>query len=135
MAYARGRVFRNAIVTIDSVVYTGQVTKAILTPDTSIQTMKMLDGSVIQDRDATTWTMKLAGVSDRGTGGLALALDTAAAAGVAITAIIQTKSGTGNDKATVSFIPVQVDFGGEQGSFNTFDAEFAVVDQPTFTQS
>lgn len=134
MAYARAMVFRNPTVTIDSVAYTNQVSKARLVPDTPIQTMRTF-GGVDQDRDQTSWTLELAGHQDRGTGGLADALDDAAAAGEPIEIVIQAKAGAGQDKATCTFVPVPVEFGGESGDWKLFDATFAVVDQPTFTQS
>lgn len=134
MAYARAMVFRNPTVTIDDIAYTSQVSKARLVPDTPTQTMRTF-GGVDKDRDSTSWTLELAGHQDRGAGGLADALDDAAAAGVAIEIVIQAKPGTGQDKATVNFIPVPVEFGGEAGEWKAFDATFEVVDQPVFAQS
>jgi hypothetical protein len=134
MAYARAMVFRNPIVTINSVVYTNQVSKARLVPDTPTQTMRTF-GGVDKDRDTTSWTLELAGHQDRGTGGLADALDDAAAAGTPIEVIIQAKAGAGQDVATFDMVPVPVEFGGESGEWKLFDATFEVIDQPAFTQS
>jgi hypothetical protein len=135
MAYSRARVIRNpSSVTIDDVEYKGQVTKATLTPDTPIQTLRTF-GGIDQDRDSTSWTLELAGHQDRGTGGLAKALDTAAAAGDAVEVVITPRDETGEDVATCTVIPVPVSFGGEAGSWKLFEAEFPVVDQPVFTQS
>lgn len=133
-AYARAYVIRNAVVTIDDVVYTDQVNKARLVPDTPTQTLRTF-GGVIKDRDTTSWTLELAGVQDRGAGGLADALDDAAAAGTAIEVVIQGKAGTGQDVATCTIVPVPVEFGGENGAFKLFEQTFEVVDQPVFTQS
>jgi hypothetical protein len=134
MGYARAMVFRNPTVEIDEVVYTDQVSKARLVPDTPTQVMRTF-GGVDKDRDSTSWTLELAGHQDRGAGGLADALDDAAAAGVPIEIIIQARAGTGQDMATVSFIPVPVEFGGESGEWKAFDATFEVIDQPVFAQS
>jgi hypothetical protein len=134
MSYARAMVFRNPTVTIDEVAYTNQVSKARLVPDTPTQVMVTF-GGVDKDRGTTTWTLELAGHQDRGTGGLADALDDAAAAGEPIEIEIQARAGAGQDTATVSFIPVPVEFGGESGEWKSFDQTFEVVDQPVFAQS
>ncbi|MEV0902892.1 hypothetical protein [Actinoplanes sp. NPDC049802] len=134
MAYARAMVLRNPVVTIESVTYTAQVSKARLVPDTPIQTMRTF-GGVDQDRDTTAWTLELSGHQDRGTGGLADALDDAAAAGGTLTVEIQAKAGAGQDKAVCEIVPVPVEFGGEVGNFKQFEATFAVLDQPVFSQS
>ncbi|WP_250009133.1 hypothetical protein [Actinoplanes sp. M2I2] len=134
MAYARSMVFRNPTVTIEAVAYTNQITKARLVPDTPTQTMRTF-GGVDKDRDTTSWTLELAGHQDRGTGGLADALDDAVAAGGTLTVEIQAKAGTGQDKAVVEIVPVPVEFGGEAGEWKLFDQTFEVVDSPTFSQS
>jgi hypothetical protein len=134
MSYARAMVFRNPIVTIDDVVYSSQATKARLVPDTPTQTMRTF-GGVDKDRDTTSWTLELAGHQDRGAGGLADALDDAAAAGAAIEIVIQAKAGAGQDVATCNFVPVPVEFGGESGNWKLFEQTFEVIDQPAFTQS
>lgn len=135
-AYARAHVMKNSTVTIDAVEYNNQLTKARLVPDAPIQTLRTLvpDG-VLQDADSATWTLEIAGIQDRGTGGLAKAIDDAVTAGGSLTMVIQPKAGSGQDVATVTIIPVPVEFGGEQGNFRTFEASFAVVGQPAFTQS
>lgn len=135
-AYARAHVMRNATITIDSVQYANQLTKARLVPDVPIQTMRTLvpDG-VLQDVDTAVWTLELSGVQDRGAGGLGAALDAAYAVGADIVAVIQPKIGSGQDVATVNFKPMPIEFGAEQGNFRTFEASFPVVGQPVFTQS
>lgn len=127
---------KNSSVVIDTVSYENQLTKARLVPDAPIQTLRTLvpDG-ILQDADSATWTLEIAGVQDRGTGGLAKAIDDAVTAGGSLTMTIQPKIGSGQDVATVTIIPVPVEFGGEQGNFRTFEASFAVVGQPTFSQS
>jgi len=134
MAYARAQVWRNATITIEATAYSAQVSKARLVPDTPTQTMRTFSG-VDKDRDVTSWTLELSGHQDRGTGGLADALDDAVAAGGTLEVVIQSRTGAGQDKATVEIVPVPVEFGGESGQWKTFDATFEVVDQPVFAQS
>lgn len=124
-AFASAHVMRDALVTINAVEYANQVTKARLVPDTPIQTLRTLvpDG-VVQDVDSTVWTLELEGIESRKTGGLAKALD--ALVGTTVTCVIVPKAGTGNDSATCSIVVVPVSFGGEQGEWRTFEAEFPV---------
>jgi hypothetical protein len=131
VAYADAHVMRNAVVTIESTVYTNQVTKARLVPDTPVQTVRTLvpDG-VVQDVDSTVWTLELSGLQSTKAGGLAKALNDAA--GTQLTVIIQPKNASGEDTATVEIIAMPVEFGGEQGAFRMFEAEFPVIGQPTF---
>lgn len=133
-SYARAMVFRSPTVTIDSVAYTNQVSKARLVPDTPTQMMRTF-GGVDKDRDVPSWTLELAGHQDRGTGGLAKAIDDAVAAGENLEIVIQAKAGAGQDVATCTFVPVPVEFGGESGEWKLFDTTFEVIDQPAFTQS
>lgn len=134
MAYARAYVIRGASVLIGATEYDDQVTKARLVPDTPTQTLRTF-GGVDKDRDQTSWTLELSGHQDRGTGGLADALDDAVAAGGTLTITLQPKSGAGQDKAVVTVVPVPVEFGGEAGNWKLFEVELEVVDQPTFSQS
>lgn len=134
MAYARAMVIRNPTITIESVAYANQVSKARLVPDTPIQTKRTF-GGVDQDRDTPSWTLELAGHQDRGAGGLGKALDDAVASGSTLTLVLQPKPGTGQDTATCEIVPVPIEFGGEVGNWKEFDTTFAVIDQPTFSQS
>lgn len=134
MAYARAMVFRSPTVTIEATAYTNQVTKARLVPDTPTQTMRTF-GGVDKDRDTPSWTFEMAGHQDRGTGGLADAIDDAVAAGTNLDVVVQAKAGAGQDVATFTIVPVPVEFGGESGEWKLFDQTFEVIDQPVFTQS
>lgn len=132
--YARAHVMRNIVATLEAVSYANQLSKARLIPDTPIQTMRTLvpDG-VIQDIDSTVWSLELSGVQDYGAGGLADALNDAS--GTVLTLILQPKAGTGQDTATCEVLCLPVEFGGEQGSFRTFDTTLPVIGQPVFSQS
>lgn len=134
MAYARAKVFKKPIITIESVNYSGQLNKARLVPDTPVLTMRTFDG-VDQDTDVTSWTLELSGHQDRGTGSLGDAMDDAVAAGGTLTLEIQAASGAGQDKAVCEIRPAPIEFGGESGNWKAFEQTFAVVDQPVFSQS
>jgi hypothetical protein len=124
-------VFRNASIKVGATEYANNFAKCRLVPDTAIQTLKTLvpDG-IVQDVDITTWTWEVTGVQDWAASGLATALT--AANGTQLTITLIPKVGSGNPQATFTIISVPVDFGGDQGAFNTFDQTFAVIGQPTF---
>jgi hypothetical protein len=128
-------VMRNALVTIDEVEYANQCTKARLVPDTPVQSVRTLvpDG-VVQDVDSTVWTFELSGLQiwNNGTG-LADALNDAA--GTEIEVVLQPRVGTGQSTATFTIIAMPVEFGGEQGNFREFEAEFPVIGAPVFETS
>jgi hypothetical protein len=130
-AYTGAWVMRNALVKFAGTDFTNQVTKARLIPETPIQTLRTLvpDGAIV-DVDSTVWTLELSGIQDWETGGLALYLNTNN--GSLVTAIIAPVAGTGKKQATVSVRAIPVEFGGEQGSFGTFDLTLPVNGQPTF---
>ena len=124
-------VAKNATLTIATVAYANQVRIARLVPEAPIQTYRTLvpDG-IVQDVDSTVWTLELSGLQSTKAGGLAKALNDAA--GTQLTVIIQPKNASGEDTATVEIIAMPVEFGGEQGAFRMFEAEFPVIGQPTF---
>lgn len=124
-------VMRNAVVTIDTVGYANQVTTATLTPEQETQTLRTLvpDG-IVQDVDSPVWTLNLAGVQDYvAAQGLARYLTDNA--GTKLDLTLEPKAG--GVSATCTVIAKAVPFGGEQGSFVTFEAELPVVGSPTFT--
>lgn len=130
-AYADAHVIKNASVTVDTVEYAGQATKARLVPDTPVQTLRtMVPDGTIQDVDSASWVFELSGVQSTKTGGLAKALNDAA--GTEIDVVIQPKNGTGEDTATFTAIAMAVEFGGTQGQFRTFEVTLPVVGEPTF---
>jgi hypothetical protein len=125
-------VMRDAVVTIESVEYANQCTKARLVPDTPVQTVRTLvpDG-VIQDIDTPTWTLELTFLQINAAGGLAKALRDAPA-GDQLDVILAPKNATGNTKATFTVIAMQSPFGGEQGSFATTELTLPVLGAPVF---
>jgi hypothetical protein len=122
---------RDAVVTVNAVQYANQVRKARLVPDQKVQTYKTLvpDG-VVQDAEQSAWTLELEGLQINATGGLAKALRTAS--GTVIPVIVQPKSGTGQDTATVNVLVLDIPFGGEQGEFMTIDVAFPCTGAPTY---
>lgn len=132
--YARAFIMRDSTVTIDSVEYNGQLNKVRLVPDTPMEQMPVLvPTGTITDISTTTWTCELGGVQDNGSGSLGAALR--AASGTLLTLTFQPRVGTGQDKVVASVMAMPIEFGGEQGSWRTFDITLPVDGQPTFSQS
>jgi hypothetical protein len=123
-------VLRDVIFKFASTSFANQVTKARLVPDVSRETLRTLvpDG-IVQDV-TTAWELELSGVQDWETGGLAAYLNTNA--GNTVVCTFAPRSGTGKQQVTCSVVIQPVDFGGEQGNFNTFDVTLGVVGTPTF---
>lgn len=135
-AYARASVIKNLSLKVATVEHANEVTNAILTPDQNVQTLRtgVPDGT-ITDADNPVWNLTLEGVQDFGSGSLGAALRTAADAGTTLAVVYQPFPGTGQDVATFSIRPVQVPFGGQVGSFRTFNVTIPVVGAPTWSQS
>jgi hypothetical protein len=136
VAFARAHVIKYAVFEVDEVEYNNQVTKVRLVPDTPIQTLRTMDpAGTVTDADSAVWTLELAGIQDFGTGSLGLALRTAANAGTDLDVVFQPKTGTGQDSAAFTIRPVNIPFGGDTGSFRTFDVTVPVIGSPVITQS
>lgn len=126
-------VLKNASLTIATVEYANQCTKARLTADTPVQTVRTLvpDGQ-ISDTDSALWTFELSFLQINSTGGLALALRTAAA-GTQMAVVYTPALGTGNAKATFTMVALPPPFGGDQGQFEIAEMTFAVIGAPVFS--
>jgi hypothetical protein len=136
VAYARAHVIKYAVFEVDEVDFANQVTKVRLVPDTPTQTLRTMDPSgTITDTDSATWMLELAGIQDFGTGSLGAALRTAAAAGTDLDVEFQPKTGTGQDKAVFTIRPINIPFGGDTGTFRTFDTTIPVIGTPAWSQS
>lgn len=133
-AYGDAHVMRDATVTIDTVEYANQVTRARLVPETPVQQLRTLvpDGTV-SDVDSAVWVLELSGVQSHKTGGLAKALTDAAGTELEVT--LQPRNGAGEDTATVTVLAKAVEFGGTQGQWRMFEVELPVVGSPTFGTS
>lgn len=128
-------VFRAPVITIGGTAYANQLTKARLIPDTNMQTIRTLvpDG-VVQDVDIPVWKLELSGIQDwKNTTGLCDFLNDNA--NLTVAAVLQPKPGTGEKTAAFNFISHPVEFGGQQGQFTTFEAEFGVIGQPVFSEA
>jgi hypothetical protein len=127
-------VFKDAVITVDSIQYTNQLRMAILNPDQSEQTYRTLvpDGA-IQDVDSVVWAFQIEGLQINIAGGLAAYLRTNT--GNNISCILQLKSGVGQPKATFTAIAKSPPFGGEQGAFMTMPLTLPVIGAPVFGTS
>jgi hypothetical protein len=125
-------VMRDAIVTIATVAYANQCTRAALVPDQPSNTLKTLvpDG-IVQDVDTPAWTLQIEGIQDHETGGLAKALT--AASGTQVALVLEPNQGAGKTQAACTIVAKAVEFGGTQGEWATFTAELPVIGQPVFS--
>lgn len=126
-------VLKDSSLTIATIEYANQCTKARLVADTPIQTIRTLvpDGQ-ISDVDSALWTFELSFLQINATGGLAKALR-AAAPGTQMAVVFTPKTGTGQDKATFTMVALPPPFGGDQGQFMISEMTFAVVGAPVFS--
>lgn len=127
-------VFRDALITVDTVEYTNQISKARLVPDQPIQTYRTLvpDG-VVQDVDSVVWSLELTGLQINVAGGLAAYLRTNS--GLTLSWVVQPRTGVGQAKATFSAIAIMPEFGGEQGAYQVIDMTLPVIGGVTFGTS
>lgn len=125
-------VLKDAAVTIDSVEYANQCTRARLTPDVPIQTKRTLvpDG-IVQDVDSASWVFEVAALQKNDAGGLAKALRDATP-GDELDVVLVPKDGLSMPQASFTILALPVTFGGEQGAFADFEASFPVLGQPVF---
>lgn len=130
LAPGRAYVFRNFDLTMGMTAFANAATTAALKPTASVSTLKLLvPNGVVQDKDVTVWTFSLGGVADWTSGGLGKFLFDND--GLNVDVVLQPKAGSGEPKATFTIVASPVQFGGDQGSWNTFSSQdFAVVGQP-----
>ncbi len=124
-------VMKDSSVEVDGVEYANQTTRSRLVPDTPIQTKRTLvpDG-IVQDVDSPAWVWQVAALQKNDTGGLAKALrDAAPGDELAVVFLPQVGSAP---QATFTVLALPVDFGGDQGAWEDFEAVFPVVGQPVF---
>jgi hypothetical protein len=132
--YARAFIMRDSTVLINAVEYNNQLTKVNFVPDTPMEQMPVLTPTgTITDIGTTTWTCELTGVQDNGSGSLGAVLRSSA--GTLLSVVFQPRIGTGQDMITASVMAMPIAFGGEQGSWRTFDITLPVDGQPVFAQS
>lgn len=126
-------VIRDALVTVATVEYNNQCTKAVLTPDTPVQSLRTLvpDGAVV-DVDSPLWTFDITALQINQTGGLAKALRDATL-GSTLAVILAPQNASGKFKASFNIIAMPPRFGGDQGAFATIEMSFPVLGAPVFT--
>jgi hypothetical protein len=125
-------VVRDALVTIATVQYANQCTRASLVPDQPHQTLKtMVPDGIVQDVDTPAWTLQLEMIQDHETGGLARALTDANGTDLAL--ILEPNQGAGKRSAACTVTAKAVEFGGTQGEWATATVELPVTGQPVFT--
>lgn len=135
-AVANAIMWRDAVITIDGTTYEGQVRKARLVPAQDVTSYRVSTPTgTIQDVNAPVWTLELEGVQINHSNGLAKALRDAADAGDTIDVIVQPKRGSAQPTGTVTVIPLQVPFGGEEGKIMDFDITLPVNGSPTWGTS
>lgn len=125
-------VIRNATVTIDTVEYANQCTRAELVPASDTQTLKTLvpDG-IVQDVDSNVWSLNLGLIQDYVTA-TGLARHLTDNHGEEIEVVLAPKAGAGGVTATFTAVAKAVNFGGEQGQFAVSEVELPVIGQPAW---
>lgn len=124
-------VIRNGSYKIATVEYNSIITKARLVPSQDVQTlMTAAPAGIIQDVGPIVWTWEVTMSADwTATTGLADILNTAASTGGTLAVIMAPKLLGPN--ATFTIKAVAMPFGGDVGTFNTFDMSFPVEGLPT----
>jgi hypothetical protein len=125
-------VLKDASVTVETIEYNNQCTRARLVPDVPIQQRRTLtpDG-VVSDVDSATWVFEVAALQKNDSGGLAKALRDATP-GDQLDVVLVPKDGLSMPQATFTILALPVVFGGDQGSWADFEASFPVIGQPVF---
>lgn len=133
MTVAAPYVIKNGSFKVATVEYGTIVTKARLVPSQDVQTLRTLvPAGNVQDVDEPIWELQITvGADWTASTGLAAILNTAALANGSTLAVVMAPKLLGPN-ATFTIVAKAVDFGGDVGSFNTVDATFPVVGQPTF---
>jgi len=125
-----GFVIKDGSLSIASHDVSNAIGKMRLVPDTPVQTFNTIvpDGT-LQDVGNTAWTFQVTAIQDWGANGIASLLNTNA--GDTVACVMAPKNGAGKN-ATFNIVAMPVDFGGDSGSYNSFDATFPVVGSPVF---
>ena len=129
-APAGAYVLRDALFTVAGTDYANQCTSVVMTPEQETQTLKtMVPDGIVQDVDTATWTLNVNGIQDFTTAqGLARYLTDHDGEQIAI--VFEPKKG--GVSATVTAVAKATPFGGEQGTFVTFDLQLPMIGYPVF---
>jgi len=125
-------VVKDASVTINGTQYANQLGRFRLIPDTPTQTYRTAvpNGAVV-DVDSPVWTFDIAGLQVNTANGLAAALR-AMDPGEEVDVVLIPHNRDTQQSATFTIVATPVEFGGETGSFATFEKVFGVKGQPVF---
>jgi hypothetical protein len=133
-AVAGAFVLRNSSVKFDATEFNNQLSKARLVPDSPVQQLRVLDPTgTLTDVDSAVWTFEIGGPQVWTTGGLADFMNDNA--GTVVEVVYQPRKGTGQAIATFEVTCVPMEFGGEQGAYNTFDISLPVLGSPVWSVS
>jgi Phage major tail protein 2. len=126
--------FKNWSIVAAGVDVSTQVTKAVLKPTQSIQTLKAaVPGAVMQDVGDPTWTFDLTGVQNNDDPtGLAAVLRAAAVDGVPVECVFVPNLGDATT-ATFDVRGVYMELGGETDAWNTADVSLPVIGDVSWT--
>lgn len=126
-------VLKDSSLTIATIEYANQVTKARLVADTPVQTVRtMVPDGQVSDTDSALWTFELSFLQINSTGGLAKALRVAAP-GTQLACVYTPKTGSGQDKVTFTAVALPPPFGGDQGQYMICEMTLAVIGQPVYS--
>lgn len=125
-------VLRNALIVVSATTYSNLFTKTRLVPNTDVQTLiTLVPDGIVQDVGTTVWEWQVTFAQDwtNNTGVADLFFDNN---GTQLAVKMAPKAVSGQPQATFTIVALPVDFGGDQGAFNTADATFPVIGQPVF---
>ena len=118
-------IMRSSIAEFDTKDYAEELSRAELVPDTQVEQLKLLKGNTVSDVDNPSWTFAISGIQDwTVTQGLCDFLN--ANHGEKVEVTFQPRMGSGQRTATFNVIAMSPNFGGEQGSWATFELELPV---------
>src|SRR5690606_23803825 len=118
-------IMRSSIAEFDTTDYAEELSRAELVPDTQVEQLKLLKGNTVSDVDNPSWTFAISGIQDwTVTQGLCDFLN--ANHGEKVEVTFQPRLGTGERTANFGVVATSPNFGGEQGSWATFELELPV---------
>lgn len=124
--------FTNPVITVETVDYTGQITKAELVPDVPVQVTKTLDpDTIIVDVDTASWVWNVTILQ----GSVFDELLLTSAPGTELDVVFQKEPGVGKRVATFTVAAMPTNFGGERGGTLTTDMALQVVDTVAWSVS
>lgn len=122
-------VLRDALLKLGGTTWTNQTWEVTLEPDTpTVQKRTLVPDGTVSDTDSSTWVMKISGLQDFESSGLADYLGDNH--GSTVTYEYAPKVGSGKVKFSGSLIAKHPPIGGEQGSFAEMEIELPIIGSP-----